>query len=147
MKAETFVALGLAVWTLPAAAARAETPERPSHYEAEAPKTVQDALSLLDDKVKAVEETLARQAPDAATLESVHEQSYALEASVDKLREDGGAAANEAKEIALDSLDEAVQALHYASENRQADKVNEWFAKLKKAAEEVLASFKFNSKK
>ncbi|MCB1782546.1 MAG: cupredoxin domain-containing protein [Alphaproteobacteria bacterium] len=70
-----------------------------------------------------------------AKLEEIHKDSYALEAATDFLRSEGSTDA-----ALVDSLDEAVQALHYASENVEAEQTKEWFGKLGPILEQVYAS-------
>ena len=67
-------------------------------------------------------------------LEEIHETTYWLEASVDLLKE---TKRSSNIEEALDKLDEAVQAVHYSSENHKEIDVREWQIKLKSAIVEV----------
>lgn len=104
--------------------------EKIQHYQAEKPKTKEEALSILESKTKAIEMILLNTKLSSSDLEEIHEMSYWLEASVDYLREGEN---NKKQEAALDNLDESVQALHYASENHNEAETREWFVKLKSA--------------
>ena len=105
---------------------------REEHYKAHI-ETADEAFEALDTKTAEIKEILKNEGElDVLDLENIHEISYTLEAAVDRLREDK--AANTAK---LDVLDEAVQAIHYASENQEEVKTREWFAKLEPAAGDV----------
>lgn len=106
--------------------------ERVEHYHVEAPATTQAAKKLLSDKIAAVSTILSQEKLDDAALETVHKESYSLEAAVDALRTDKAI-----EEAALDSVDEAVQALHYASENHEEAKVRTWFSTLQDAAGKI----------
>ena len=128
--------LGLATIAL-AFPAYAETPaEEPvQHYEATI-ETKEAALEALKAETAKIAEILKKEGElEFTDMESVHEITYTLEASVDKLR-----AENVVDTTKLDTLDEAVQALHYASENQEEAKSREWFAKLKPAATEILSA-------
>lgn len=107
---------------------------RDKHYEVEAPKTTADALAMLDGKIKEIEGAYKKN-----ELEGIHERSYYLEAAVDKLREDAN---DKTRENAVDTLDEQVQAMHYASENGKHDQVKADLPKLKSAAAKVEKAFK-----
>ncbi|MGH1404278.1 MAG: DUF6746 family protein [Alphaproteobacteria bacterium] len=96
------------------------------HYEAIDVQTSEQAFSLLDEKTAVIADVLKKEeALEFLELESIHEVTYTLEAAVDKIRADN--AADSAK---IDTLDEAVQAIHYASENQEEAKVRTWFVKL-----------------
>lgn len=98
--------------------------ERPEHYEAEKMGSVKDALAKLEEKAEYLTPIFAKEEITVEDLEHTHEVTYTMEAAVDKLR----ATANDAQGDALDAVDEAVQALHYASEKREEAKAREWFA-------------------
>ena len=68
-------------------------------------------------------------------LEEIHEISYTLEAAIDKIR-----AEKAAEEAKVDALDEAIQAIHFASEKQEEAKTREWFAKLEPAAAEIVSA-------
>ena len=112
--------------------------ERVDHYEAHQPKNKAEALSSLKDRTATVGQILKSEALTDSDLERVHEVSYDLEAAVDYLRTHQG----DAQEEVLDSLDEAVQAIHYASENHEEEKTREWFLALEKSTDEVNNVFK-----
>lgn len=127
---KTLISLFAALLCVSAANVQAE--ERIQHYAVEKPASSAEAITLMTTKVVAIKTVLEKKALDDADLEAIHEITYSLEAAVDALRE--GA---KDKEEALDLVDEAVQALHYASENHEVEKTREWFAKLEPAAEGV----------
>ena len=99
--------------------------ERIAHYEFEKPTTKLEAVELFNSTKSKIGMTLESKKLSVSELESVHEQSYALEASIDALRE-----MKAFPESLIDDTDEAVQALHYASEKHEADITREWFDKL-----------------
>ena len=107
--------------------------ERIDHYVPAQPGNAEEALVVLTDKLGAISPIVAKESLTDNDLEAIHEASYSLEAAVDKLRE----GENEVQEAALDQLDEAVQAIHYASENHEEAKTREWFAVLMKAEQGV----------
>lgn len=117
-----------------AAGAHAHAAPKPvHHYDVEQPETVKDALAIIREKLPRVE-TAEKQ----GKLETVHEESYYLEAAVDRLRK---APQTTKTRRALDALDEAVQILHYSSENGQAAEVKAVLPKLQAAAAEAEALF------
>lgn len=99
--------------------------ERVRHYEAAKPGSVTAAIALFHDSHKHIAEVLEADSLTTQQLEAVHEQSYGLEAAVDALRE-----MQAFPETLIDDTDEAVQALHYASEKHEANVTREWFDKL-----------------
>ena len=102
---------------------------RDAHYKASI-ATADEAFKAIDEKVAEISGILKNENElEFLELESIHEISYTLEAAVDKLRDEK--AANMAK---LDVLDEAVQAIHFASEEQQEAQTRAWFAKLEPAA-------------
>jgi plastocyanin len=101
---------------------------RVEHYEGAEVHSHGEAMTILNDEAAAIEEILKSEELSDAQLEQIHEISYKLEDAVDELR-----AEEESESAALDSLDEAVQALHHASENHETEKTREWFAKLNDA--------------
>lgn len=100
------------------------------HYQADKPKTTKEALLILTSKTAIIEKTLLNEKLSANDFEEIHEISYWLEAAVDYLRK---IKLGNDQEIALDKLDEAVQALHYSSENHQEVETREWFVQLNSA--------------
>lgn len=141
------MAISATFTTLPALAhddaheAEAPTKEAPAtevrihHYEVAAPETKDAALTLLEEKMKAADEILAKGGTTVMDLESLHELSYSLEAAVDKLR---ASAPTNAQTKEIDALDEAVQAFHSSSENHEEKVVREWFTKMQAAAQTLL---------
>lgn len=107
----------------------AQAEERIQHYAVETPKNSVAALTMITEKIAAIE-TFEKQ----GKLESIHEQSYYLEAAVNVLRQNNYTPAD-----ALDALDEAVQTIHYDSENGKAKEVKAVLPKLKEAAQRVTA--------
>lgn len=103
------------------------------HYAVDEPETDEQALVMLDEHTQKIEELMVGDALDDSVLEAVHEASYSLEAAVDKLREN----VSDEQEATLDTVDEAVQALHYASEKHEEEKTRKWFAALQPAVKEL----------
>lgn len=111
-----------------------DTPAREEHYHVEIPATKEASTTLLSEKIGEISTILkANKELDPVTFEEIHEISYSLEAAVDGIKAADGASSE------LDTLDEAVQALHYASESQEEAKTREWFAKLEPAAGNIKA--------
>lgn len=100
------------------------------HYEAIKIESADEAFTVLDEKTAAIGKVLENEGElEFLQLEEIHEITYSLEAAIDKVRAEK--AADEAK---IDIVDEAIQAVHFASEKQEEAKVREWFAKLEPAA-------------
>ncbi len=97
--------------------------EKIAHYAGIELRDSNHALSILDAGKMRIGEVLA-DTPNASRLEEVHEISYSLESAVDFLRE---LRLTNRQETALDNMDEAVQALHYASEEHDSKATKKWF--------------------
>ncbi len=110
-------------------ATHAEGEERVMHYEISKPNNIEEATEVLQKRTALIGEVIAKEKLDNNDLEKIHEHSYSLEAAVDKLR------AEKAYKLEddIDSLDEAIQALHYASENHEEAVSREWFGRMKLA--------------
>jgi len=106
-----------------------EQKEAVQHYAGQNFETPEAAIKALENKSNEISEILKAETLTGNNLESIHEISYTLEDAVDALRAQNGAPAT-----AIDPLDEAIQALHFASENHEEAKVREWFAKIEPAA-------------
>lgn len=99
------------------------------HYEAIEIDSTEEAFKVLDEKTAAIGKVLQKEGElEFLELEEIHEITYSLEAAIDKIRADKAA-----EETAIDKVDEAIQAVHYASENQEEEKVRNWFAKLEPA--------------
>lgn len=105
-------------------------PQRIQHYEVKAPTTTEEAMPLIRQKVREMENY-----EQQGKLEAIHEDSYSLEAAIDTLRREGRKPA-----AAIDAFDEAVQIIHYASESGEAKKVKQALPGLKDAAEKLAAA-------
>lgn len=133
-----FPLLGLASFlflspTLSIAAESTSQKARPDHYVHTKFETKEQALEGLNTKIKEIDNILSKTGDIEFTdLEAVHEKSYTLEAAVDKLR-----AEKYADDAKINALDEAVQAIHSASENQELAKSLEWILKLKVAASNI----------
>lgn len=99
---------------------------RAEHYEATKPKNIPAARKQLNQNIEAIGKLLATKDFGPEQLEEIHEVSYSLEAAVDKLGEKQN----------IDKLDEAVQALHFASENQEEEITRKWFDSLKNARDD-----------
>lgn len=100
-------------------------PERIDHYAGQSFSSASAAAQALRKNVGKIKEILSADEITDQDLEFVHEISYSLESAIDKLKDaQAGAPAT------LDAIDEAVQALHYASENHEQAKTQEWLGKL-----------------
>lgn len=103
--------------------------ERIKHYAAVEPESPAAAQAEFEKADAKVAEILKAKSLDDSALEALHEQTYSMEAAVEYMHEHApykGVAA-------LDSVDEAVQALHYSSENHHEAEARQWYGKLKAA--------------
>lgn len=105
---------------------------RVEHYEGKDFASNEEALETLNAKNVEIAEILKAEKLSDAQLETIHETSYTLENAIDKLIAEKAAAQSQ-----LDTVDEAVQAIHHASENHEEAKVREWFTKLEAAVAAV----------
>ncbi len=103
------------------------------HYAAEAPVTAEAAYEVLQEGSEEVAELLEKETPDNNDMERIHELSYSLETAVDFLREKNGTE----EEATIDAVDEAVQAIHFASENRELETLQKWSAALEETLNEM----------
>lgn len=103
------------------------------HYQAAKPANTEEALAILTEKTALIEGLLQNKPLNHTEFESIHEASYSLEAAVDHLR----AQQHESAEKLIDTVDEAVQAIHYASENHEETKTRQWISALTQTINEV----------
>lgn len=113
------------------ASAQSEFAERAKHYDAKKPTTAQESVALLLTSVHEIGNVLQKAELDNNDLEKVHQISYQLEAAVDGIRKHG----KTMPAAKIDTIDEAIQAIHYASENHEAEKTREWYGELVTALE------------
>lgn len=109
------------------------------HYEVEPPKTHDAAIAMITEKDAQVGALMQHEKLDSNQIEKVHEYTYSIEVAVTYLRDE---TLDEAQEAALDGVDEANQALHYAAENHEEAIAREWYAKLQPAVADLNAHFK-----
>ena len=109
---------------------------RPDHYKAATPESSDEALEILEKNIARIEVILNDEV-GVLELEKIHKISYSLEAAVDYLVMHQTVK----QEPVLNELDEAVQILHLASEEREEDETRKWFAILKKEHNRVLAFY------
>ena len=102
--------------------------KRVAHYEAQTLQSKEHAVQVLRDNNAKIAKILATEEVGTSELENIHEISYTLEAAIDKLIAEKAGGSDQ-----LEDIDEAIQAVHYASENHEEAKVREWFAKLEPA--------------
>ena len=96
------------------------------HYEGEKAETLEQAFELLNTKTTEVGKVLEKKEElEFLELEAIHEITYTLEHAIDKVRAEKGASDEK-----IDATDEAIQAIHHASENQKEPEVREWFVKL-----------------
>lgn len=106
--------------------------ERPEHYEAPVFENTDQALEAMKTKFDEINALLNND--DGVTeveLEAIHEKTYTLEHGVDRLRADKAG-----HETRINALDEAVQALHFASESQNMATTKDWLVK----AQDAMAS-------
>ena len=97
--------------------------ERVTHYVTEKPASPEAAQSLFKTSMQKITTILEAETLNAQALEAIHEQSYALEASVDAFR-----TFKTYPEKTLGLMDEAVQAVHHASEDHEEEATRKWFS-------------------
>ncbi len=95
------------------------------HYEGVKIANSAEAIDILKSNNAKIAAILKADTASDSDLESIHEISYSLENAIDKMIADKAA-----EQSKLDAVDEAVQAIHHASENHEEAKTREWFAKL-----------------
>jgi hypothetical protein len=111
--------------------------ETVKHYEAAEVKDTAQAVRVLKEKVTAIDTLIAKEKLEISDMESVHEVSYSLATAVDFLR----LKQTKEQEAVLDKCDEAVQAIHFASEKHEEAKLREWFPILKTSSDQVATIF------
>ncbi len=105
---------------------------RVDHYKANI-ENLEEATGAFDREITKISGMLEKNEKlGGAEFESIHEASYTLEAAIDKMRAENNVASHK-----LDMVDEAVQALHFSSEQRNEIRVRKWFEKLKVAVIDV----------
>lgn len=109
--------------TLFAAPALADE-DRPQHFDAVEPRSLQEALTYFGIYSEALEELLAKETLTRADLSRVHEMSYTLENALAKMREE------------LASTADALESVHLASERADAETVRARGAAFLKAAKQ-----------
>ncbi len=109
--------------------AHEDAQESTEHYQGDKIETAAQGLEVLKTKVAAIADILKKEGElEFLELEEIHELSYSLENGIDFIVSEKAAA-----EAQTDAVDEAVQAIHYASENGEEVKTREWFEKLQTA--------------
>lgn len=126
-RSSLLLAVVFSVFVQPAAFAAGE---RIEHYAAERPASAEAATALYKMSKARIAAVLDKKELSDSDLEAIHEQSYSLEAAVDAFR-----ATNAYPPATIDTIDEAVQALHYASEHHETARTREWFARLEQASQ------------
>jgi hypothetical protein len=106
--------------------------EKIEHYEGQEIASSQEAITILQKDSAKITELLDGSDINDTVFETIHEMSYTLENATDKL-----IALEYTAQPKLDALDEAVQAIHHASESHEGDKVKEWAPKLANAITEL----------
>lgn len=104
------------------------TTPKVQHYEGQEITTKDQALSAFAQNNAEIKAILDLDDVSPSDLEKIHEISYTLEKAVDFLISE-----KLASQSKLEAIDEAVQALHYASEDHEKDTVQKWFVKLEMA--------------
>ncbi len=108
---------------------------RVSHYVAEDIADPKIALEVLENKVFDIASILKREELEGSDLERIHEISYTLESAIDMMREESTVAV-----AIIDQADEAIQALHFASERQEEKTVRQWFPQLAEAVTQMSVS-------
>jgi plastocyanin len=99
--------------------------DRIMHYEGKTINTPAQAVITLNKIHGDITLLLKKEKLTVSELEAIHEVSYTLETAIDHLIE------KEAFQLVkLETIDEAVQAIHYGSEKHEEQQVREWNIKL-----------------
>lgn len=101
------------------------------HYKGQEVKTSAEAVKVLHEKIEDINQLTNKKKLTNADLEKIHKISYSLETASDRLIEEHKNNQN------IDSIAEAVQALHAYSEKHKEKETREWFAKLKEAVKKL----------
>jgi hypothetical protein len=109
----------------------AHAEERTMHYEGKKIYTSHQAVKVLHSKISDINKIVAKKKLSDQDLEKIHEISYSLETASDKLIED------HKNNSAVDAAGEAVQALHYSSENHNEQETRKWFKQLSEAMKKL----------
>ncbi len=103
------------------------------HYEAENIENTEQAYKILGEKSAAIFEVLKGDGElDFGSFEEIHKISYTLEAAIDKIRDENAADLDK-----VNAIDEAVQGIHYSSENQKDEDVRKWFKSLLSALSDI----------
>lgn len=114
------LALSAALFTTPSLADE----DRPQHFDAIEPKSLQEALTYFAIYSEALEELLEKEALTNADMTRIHEMSYTLENALGKMRDELAATAD------------ALEEVHLASERVDEDTVRSQGAAFLKAAKQ-----------
>jgi plastocyanin len=109
--------------------------ERISHYEGQVINSTDDAFAALETNNKKIAAILKADSLSASDMEAIHEISYTLESAIDTLIQEKAGSAK-----ILENTDEAIQAVHYSSENHDEEELREWFTRLEPAAGNIQQS-------
>jgi len=115
------VALTAMLFTAPAFADE----ERPQHFDAVEPKSLQEALTYFSIYSEALADILDKDALSGADMHRIHEMSYTLENALAKMREE------------LAGTAEALESVHLASERADAETVRGQGAAFLKTAQQL----------
>ncbi|MHA7833568.1 MAG: DUF6746 family protein [Algiphilus sp.] len=114
------LALTATLFTTPALADE----DRPQHFDAIEPKSLQEALTYFAIYSEALEELLEKESLTSADMTRIHEMSYTLENALGKMRDE------------LASTAEALEEVHLASERVDEDTVRREGAVFLKSAKQ-----------
>ncbi len=105
----------------------------PIHYKADQVENSEQAYKILGEKSAAIFEVIKGDSElDFSAFEEIHKISYSLDAAVDKIRDDNAAELDK-----INALDEAIQGIHYSSENQKGEDVKKWFKSLLSALNDL----------
>ena len=99
--------------------------EKLSHYDAKNIETSEQAVTALKENSAKIKALLKSKELKISELEYIHEISYTLEAAIDKLIKEKYTSIER-----LEAIDEAIQAVHHASEKHKEARVRVWFLRL-----------------
>lgn len=106
--------------------------ERPDHYAAKEIDTPMSAIAFLQASDEALQLMLKADILSNSDFQAIHERSYTMEAAVDKLVYEKIGSPD-----VLSILNESVQAIHYASEKYEEEKLRIWASSFSEAVSNV----------
>ena len=112
---------------------------KPKHYQTERPQTEALAIESFKADMAKVQALLSEPSVGVGQLEMIHQVSYSLEASVQKLAEKNNT--DDLKHLAT-----VVEELHLSSEKHSLDETKKWFQETETAFLKINAAYSKSAK-